>query len=277
MKHYTIGIQGIKGSFHHQVAKEYFGGKIEYVACDRFREIAQKTKDSSIDFGIMALENSIAGTLLSNYLLIVSFDLEIIGEYYLPINHNLMALPGTTIDTLKEVHSHRIAIEQCEIFFSKYPQIKLVEATDTAIVAQKISEENLKGIGAIASQNAADLYGLNILSKNIQTIKNNQTRFAVVGHRSHTQKKNIDKVSAYITLKHESGSLYALLKILKEHDIDITKLQSVPLIQSPWNYAFIIDFKIETYAEYISLMQKITRASESVKVLGEYTSQIHSK
>ena len=277
MKNYTIGIQGTQGCFHHQVAQEYFGGKIDYIECDRFRDLTQKVKDQQVDFGIIALENSIAGTLLSNYLLIVSFELEIIGEYFLNIEHHLLVQPGVKLTDLKEVHSHRIAIEQCESFFTKYPYIKLVDASDTAWAAKKIKEDSLTHVGAIGSKKAAEIYQLDMLCSGIQTIQNNQTRFAIIGQKSHTPKSQINKVSTYITLKDERGSLYQLLKILNHHDINITKLQSIPLIQQPWSYAFIIDFEIKTYEGYMEILQQISFVSESIKVLGEYTAQKKKK
>ena len=273
MKSYTIGIQGIQGSFHHQVAEEYFGGKIKYIECDRFRDLVQRVKDQSVDFGVIALENSIAGTLLANYLLIVEFEVEIIGEYFLNIAHNLLVQPGVKLADIKEVYSHRIAIEQCESFFAKHAHIKLVDAADTALAAKNIRENQLTNIGAIGSQKAAEIYQLEILHADIQTIQNNQTRFAIIGQKSHTPKSQIDKVSTHIILDHSKGSLYQLLKILKDFDINITKLQSLPLIESPWNYAFIIDIEIEAYAEYLDILDKISSVSKSVKILGEYTAQ----
>jgi len=175
-----IAIQGNLGSFHHVVAKAYFGEEVSLVICDTFDATVQSLIEGTADQGVMALENSIAGSILPNYALIDQHNLKIIGEYNLGIQHELMALPGQQLASLKEVHSHPMALLQCKEFFKDYPQIRLVEAEDTADEARRIAENKLSGIGAIASQEAASLYRMEILASSIQTIKNNITRFVIL-------------------------------------------------------------------------------------------------
>ena len=166
-----IAIQGVKGSFHHIVANQYFGNNIELNKCLTFDEMPKLLLNNQVDFLVMAIENSIAGAILANYKLIDQYDLTIIGEEYLPIQHQLTALDGQKIEDIKEVWSHPMAINQCRVFLRKYPNIKLIEANDTAEVARLIQTKNLKGIAAIASVKAATIYNLNIIAKNIQTNK----------------------------------------------------------------------------------------------------------
>ncbi|MFM7894602.1 MAG: prephenate dehydratase domain-containing protein, partial [Flavobacterium sp.] len=175
-----VAIQGIQGSFHHQVAHRYFGDAIGLDECSSFRDVVNSLKTSQSDKAIMAIENSIAGAILPNYALIDSYDLHIIGEYFLDIHMNLMVLPGQKIEDIKEVHSHPIALLQCANFFSQYPHIKLVESSDTAITAKRIQENQLKGIGALGGPVASEIYNLEIIADGIHTVKSNKTRFVVL-------------------------------------------------------------------------------------------------
>jgi len=176
----TIAIQGIKGSFHHSVAEQYFDGKPSLLECMTFDVLVDSVLDQTSDVAVMAIENSIVGSIIPNYALIDTHNLSIIGEYYLDIQHNLMVLSGQNIQDITEVHSHPMALLQCKEFFKPYPNIKLVEAKDTADVAKSISENKIKGIAAIASKTASKLYGLDVLAGSIQTIKHNETRFVIV-------------------------------------------------------------------------------------------------
>ena len=191
-----IAIQGIKGSFHHEVAQCYFNDNADIIECMSFDGTVDSLLHGNTDFAVMALENSIAGSIIPNYALIDNHNLSIVGEYYLDIQHNLLALQGQTIATIKEVHSHPMALLQCKVFFKDFPHIKLVEAKDTADVAKQISEENIKGVAAIASKNAAHLYGLDVLAESIQTIKHNETRFVIVKRENKDiERKGINKAS----------------------------------------------------------------------------------
>ena len=175
-----IAIQGIQGSFHHQVAQEYFQTNLELDECMSFEKLVQSIKENTSDKAVMALENSIAGSIIPNYALIDNNDLHIIGEHYIDIDMNLMALKGQKIEDIKEVHSHPIALLQCAVFFNKYPHIKLIESGDTAETARRVYENNLLGIAAVASPTAAKLYDLDILAASIHTVKSNKTRFVIV-------------------------------------------------------------------------------------------------
>jgi prephenate dehydratase len=184
-----IAIQGIKGSFHHEVVQHYFNDSVAVEECMSFDGVIESLLKGSSDEIVMAIENSIAGSIIPNYALIDNNNLSIVGEYYLDIQHNLLALEGKGIDTIREVHSHPMALLQCKTFFKDYPQIKLVEAKDTADVAKQIAEHQIEGIAAIASKGAARLYQLNILAGSIQTIKHNETRFVIVMREN----ENLDK------------------------------------------------------------------------------------
>ena len=176
----NIGIQGIKGSFHHIVANNFFGKEIDLAEFLSFEEMIYNLNDGKIDYAVMAIENSTAGSIIPNYALIDEYDINIVGEYYHQITHNLMALKGQSIEDIKEVQSHPMALLQCRDFFKNNADIVLIEDKDTAQVAKKISENKIKGLGAIASDLASKIYGLDIINSNIQTIKKNQTRFVIL-------------------------------------------------------------------------------------------------
>jgi prephenate dehydratase len=223
------------------------------------------------DYIVMALENSIAGSIIPNYALIDMHNLSIVGEYYLDIQHNLLALIGQEISDIKEVHSHPMALLQCKVFFKNYPHIKLVEAKDTADVARKISDEAIKGIAAIASKNAAQLYDLNILSSSIQTIKHNETRFVIVKRQNSViERKDLNKASLKFELDHKRGSLATILNVISDCKLNLTKIQSLPKIESPWKYAFFADVTFEDYKDYEKATSIMKLMAENFKVLGEY-------
>jgi prephenate dehydratase len=219
----------------------------------------------------MALENSIAGSIIPNYALIDHNNLSIVGEYNLTIHHTLMALSGQTIDDLQEVHSHPMALLQCKEFFRNYPHIKLIEASDTANVAKMIAEEQRQEIAAIAPKAAAQIYGLTVLAESIQTIKNNITRFVVV------QKKNgslaqdqINKASLKFILDHQRGSLAAVLNVMSDCLLNLTKIQSLPVIEIPGKYAFFVDVTFDTFEQYEKARQILKIMALEFKILGEY-------
>jgi len=271
-----IAIQGIKGSFHHIVANEFFGEDIELAECMSFTDIPLLLNAGKADSAVMAIENSIAGAILSNYALIDEFDLSIEGEVYINIHHHLMALKGQTLEDIKEVWSHPMALLQCRKFFRDRPNIKLIEDKDTAEVAKRINEHQIKGVAAIASKMAADLYHLEVIADDIQTIKNNSTRFFVLkkGHDSpyHPSKVGYikDKASIKFITKHDAGSLAEVLDIFGKHEINLTKIQSLPIIDKPWNYAFFIDLVIDDFLLYQNALHLISKKVTHLKVLGEY-------
>ena len=269
-----VAIQGIKGSFHHIVASSHFGENIELVECLSFSEMPELLASNKADVIIMAIENSIAGAILPNYALIDAHGLAICGEFYLNIHHNFMAFPGQTIEEIKEVYSHPMALLQCHTFLKQYPHIKLIEDKDTADVAKRIQEKQLKGVAAIASNLAAESYGLEILAKNIQTIKNNMTRFFILNNKEYGASMSANKASIKFVTGHESGSLAEVLTILAEHNLNMSKIQSMPIIETPWNYAFFADFTFNKYADYFNAIKEVSEKVKDIKVLGEYTNNM---
>ena len=268
-----ISIQGITGSYHHEVAKNYFGNDCLTLDCMTFDDVVLTVKNGLSDFGIMAIENSIAGSLIPNYSLIDKNNLNIIGEYYININHQLMALPGIKIENIKTISSHPMALLQCKDFLKSCNKL-ILEDRDTADVARRISENNLFDTAAIASENAAEIYGLNILKKNIQTIKNNETRFVIVSSKKALNPKpSKNKASLKLILNHRNGSLAKVLNIIAEHSINLTKIQSIPVIQTPWKYAFFIDLTFNNVKDYIDAIENIRLCSELFKEFGVYKSE----
>lgn len=265
-----IAIQGIRGSFHHIVAENYFGSEIKMIECMTFAEMPNVVLNGEADYAVMAIENSIAGAIIPNYTLIDEFDLTIVGEYYLGIDQNLMALGGQSISDIKKVYSHPMALLQCRSFFKDYPQIKLIEDVDTADVAKRIQDKKLKKVGAIASIKAAEIYGLNLLAEQIQTIKKNFTRFVIVQSREKSIDKQATKASLKFVLKDESGSLGEVLIVLADHKVNLSKIQSLPIIDRPWEYAFFADLVFDDYQEYKNAIADIRNKVSSLKILGEY-------
>ena len=267
-----VAIQGKKGSFHHIVAQRYFGNQLSLVTCETFDISVKELLRNSADLAVMAIENSIAGSIIPNYALIDRNDLKIVGEYGLSINHNLMVLPGQIIDDIKEVHSHPMALLQCKNFFQKYPSIVLVESEDTAEEAFRISKDQIKGIGAIASQEASDIYNLDILAHSIQSIKNNITRFVIIQKKgSLVSEDKINKASLKFTLDHQRGSLAAVLNVMSDCQLNLTKIQSLPVIETPGKYAFFVDVTFEDFSNYTKAKKLIAIMASNFKILGEYT------
>jgi prephenate dehydratase len=266
-----IAIQGIKGSFHHEVAQLYFSDKTEVVECMSFDGTVDSLLKGDTDYVVMALENSIAGSIIPNYALIDNNNLSIVGEHYLDIQHSLLALPGQSIADIKEVHSHPMALLQCKVFLKNYPHIKLVEAKDTADVAKQISDKQLKGIAAIASKKAGAIYEIDVLAESIQTIKHNETRFAIVKRENDKREQNdINKASLKFELDHKRGSLATILNVISDCKINLTKIQSLPKIETPWKYAFFVDVTFKDYKDYEKAASIIQLMAENFKVLGEY-------
>lgn len=267
-----IAIQGILGSFHHQVAQEYYGQQVVVDECMSFEELVDSLLSGKSSQAVMAIENSIAGPIIPNYALIDKNKLHIIGEHYLSIHQNLMALRGQKIEDITEVYSHPMALLQCMDFLKKYPHIKLVEDKDTAETARRIQEKQLKGIAAIASKTAAEMYDLEILAPEIQTIKNNMTRFVIIQkENSFVSEEEINRASLKFELDHKRGSLAAVLNVMSDCKMNLTKIQSLPKIETPWRYSFFVDVTFEKYEDYAKAKSLLEIMAEYFKVLGEYT------
>ena len=266
-----VAIQGIEGSFHHIVSQTYFEEAVEVQPYLSFSEVVESLISKTSDVAIMALENSIAGSIIPNYAHINDQDLHITGECFLEIQHNLMALKGQSIQDIKEVFSHPMALLQCKEFFKQYPHIKLIEDTDTAEVAKRIYKHQLQGIAAIASVEAAQLFELEILANSIQTIKHNETRFVVVERAPSSQNATIiNKASVKFLLDHKRGSLAAMLNVMSDCNLNLTKIQSLPKIDTPWKYAFFVDITFGTYSDYEKGKAIMKLMAEEFKILGEY-------
>ena len=269
----NIAIQGIEGSFHHMVATDYFGDKIKLTKCMSFDETPDLLRNNIVDASVIAIENSNSGSILSNYAMIDKYDLNIQGEVYIPMIHNVMALKDQSLKDIKEVWSHPIAIQHCERFFRHHPHIKIIEEKDTAFVAKQINEKKLKGIATIASKKAAEIYDLNILEEQIQTDNLNMTRFFIL-----TKKRdfNVDvsilnKASLKVITNHDLGSLAKVLNICNEYELNLSKIQSIPIADEPWNYSFFIDFTYTDYLKYCNALLALEKETDSVKILGEYS------
>lgn len=265
-----IAIQGAKGSNHHKVVQDFYGDDVDLKECMSFDSLVDCLIDKSANIGIMALENTIAGSIIPNYALIDKNNLQIIGEEYLNIHHHLMALENQDITDIQEVWSHPMALLQCKEFFKKYPHIKMVEDVDTAEVAKRIAQNQLKGIAAIAPKIAAEIFGLAILADDIQTIKDNATRFVIVQTDVPTVDKTCNKASIKFQLNHKRGSLAAILNAMSDCKMNLTKIQSLPVIETPWKYSFFVDVTFEEYNEYQKAISLIAIMAENFKVLGVY-------
>lgn len=267
-------IQGIAGSFHDIAVRKYFGNDIELVECPSFREQFATMKRDSELYGVVAIENTVAGSILSNYTLLRESELRIIGEVKMHINQNLAVVKGQKIENIKSVESHPMAIRQCEEFFVQHPHIKLVESDDTASSAKRVAAEGKKHIGTICGDLAAEIYGLEIIAKNIETNKKNSTRFLVLQNQWAKDREEIkneaDKASLVFSLSHKKGSLSMVLSVLSFYDINLTKIQSLPVLGQEWQYLFYIDLTFDDYVRYKQSIDAITPLTEQLKVLGEY-------
>lgn len=266
-----IAIQGAQGSNHHKVALDFYGDAITLKECMSFDALVDSLLDNTAHIGVMAIENTIAGSIIPNYALIDTYNLHITGEEYLNIHHHLMALEGQNIDDIKEVWSHPMALLQCKEFFKKYPQIKLVEDVDTAEVAKRIAKEQLQGIAAIAPSIAAEIFNLAILEDDIQTIKDNATRFVIVQKDAPNNGiDSINKASLKFQLNHKRGSLATILNVLSDCKMNLTKIQSLPVIETPWKYSFFVDVTFNDYQDYKKAESILEIMAEEFKILGTY-------
>ncbi|MBO5759834.1 MAG: prephenate dehydratase, partial [Rikenellaceae bacterium] len=245
-----------------------FGTNIETLPCDTFREVARKVTNGESDYGVMAIENSIAGSIIANYGILQDEDVQVSGEVYLPIVQNLMVLPGVTLDQITEVESHPMALLQCVDYLDSHPSWKLVESEDTALSAKRLAEEGNPHKAAIASTLAAELFGLEIIQPEINTIKKNYTRFMVLKRRDNKMAPDANKASLYFKADNRPGALIAALQTFS--DVNMTKLQSYPVPSEPWHYMFHVDLEFDNLDLYFENLARLQAATSEVHVYGVY-------
>ena len=268
-----IAIQGIEGSFHDEAVQKLFPKKeVELVKCDSFDAVTQSVKKGHAEFGVIAIENTIAGSILPNYNLVEAGGFEIFDEVFLNIQMYLMSLESESIIDIFEVHSHPVALLQCKDYLRKFPpQFKVIEGKDTASEAKRIKENNITGVAAIAGKQVAERYGLKILDSNIQDIKENQTRFVLIGKRGATlSKKAPDKATIKFVLGSEVGTLSKALDVLAGFDINLTKIQSLPMLGTPWKYAFFVDVTFGEVQKFYDAMESLESVVKELKIVGTY-------
>jgi len=272
-----IAIQGVLGAFHEIATRKYFSDEnIEIVQCNTFNDLFDSLKFKNSDIGVVAIENTVAGSIIPNYALLKESGLKVMGEIYLRIEQNLVALPSQKIEDLKEIHSHPMAIQQCHEFLNplRRNNVKLIDSEDTALSAKRIAENNLTGIAAISSDLAAEMYGLKILAKSIETNKKNFTRFLVVSNETtykfHTQNKQINKSSIHFKLPNEEGSLSRILSVLAFYKINLSMIQSLPVVGKEWEYMFYADLVFNDYNRYKLSLDAIKPLTTDLQIIGEY-------
>lgn len=271
-----VAIQGVAGCYHEQAAREYFESEsIDVLPCKSFPKLFERLQSDREIFGIMAIENTIAGALLQNHELLRESQMQIVGEYKLRIKHMVAALPECDIDDIREVNSHPIALMQCQDWLHRHPQVKVVEKSDTAASAEEIAKLHLNGHAAICSELAANLYGLKILDRGVETNKRNFTRFLILAPEGEVaegmvDRERINKASIVFTLAHSSGALSKVLTMLSFYDLNLTKIQSMPLIGREWEYQFYLDLTFTDYERYQQALTAIRPFTNYIKNLGEY-------
>lgn len=271
-----VTIQGVAGCYHDAAAREYFAGEqIDTMPCDTFPALFDTMATDAALLGIVAIENTIAGSLLQNHEMLRQSNLRIIGEHKMRISHVLAALPGQSIESLTEVNSHPMALMQCEQFLRRHPNLKIVERLDTAASAMEIARDSLMGHAAVCGAYAAELYGLEILERGIETNKRNFTRFLILADpllaaEIGPTERDINKASVVFTLPHTQGALSKVLTILSFYDINLSKIQSTPIVGREWEYRFYIDLTFESLVRYHQAIDAIRPLINDFKVLGEY-------
>jgi prephenate dehydratase len=264
-----VAIQGIRASFHEEAAFKFFGEEIETVECNSFKQTCEEMKHKNADYVVMAIENSIAGSLLPNYSLLREYNFPIVGEVYLPIQLHLLALPGVKFEDIKYVTSHPIAIRQCIDFFDEFPHLQVIESNDTAACAKKIREENLTDTVAIANNLAAKLYNLEIMERRIESNKKNYTRFLILTSKSGDEAQ-INKASLCFQVGNSVGSLSKVLNIFAEHNINLTKIQSMPVLGKRNEYNFYVDVEWKQQSDYDISIRKVLKHTVNFTIMGEY-------
>lgn len=264
-----VAIQGIEASFHDVAARKYFNEPLGIVPCNSFRLSCEKLVNGEADFCVMAIENSIAGSILTNYNIIHDYKLRIIGELYMQIELHLMGLNGIRMDEVEQIHSHTMAIRQCEEFLLQYPKVKVLALNDTAECARNVSEQKLHHVGVIAGEACADFYRLSIISRNIETHRKNYTRFIVLSDRK-VEVSEANKASISFQLDNSIRSLQRVVDVFGDNEINITKIQSVPVIGRPSEYVFLMDVEWTDYSKYENAVTKVMKETFNFSLLGEY-------
>ena len=266
-----VAIQGYEGSFHQVAARHFFGKNVEVIPCDTFRQVVQLGADAKLSDGaVMAIENSIAGSILPNYNLLQKSKLQVIGEVYLSISQNLLTYPGVKLEDIKEVHSHPMAILQCLDYLEKY-NWKLVESEDTALSAKVVHQNKSKHTAAIASKLAAQMFDLNIIKPDIHTLKNNSTRFLIVGPASiKTSVENANKASIYFQTDHSRGILANVLAKIAQGNVNLSKLQSMPIPGSTFKYGFYADLEFDNKKQIEKVLEVLKGLTNSIRIFGMY-------
>lgn len=272
----TIAIQGIEGSFHDIAAHRYFAGEqLKMLCCDTFEQVVEHMHSDPDVIGFMAIENTIAGSLLGNYDLLRASGASVVGEYKLHIRHSILCLPEDDWESVKEVNSHPVALMQCRGFLRRHPHFKVVEHTDTAGAARDIAKSQLRGHAALCHAAAAGMYGLKVLEDGIEDNKHNFTRFLVLANPMRADllrdRNRSDKSSLVFTLPHTSGSLSHVLSIFDFYRINLTKIQSLPIIGSEWEYLFYVDVTYDDPVRYHQSIEAVRPLTSALKVLGEYS------
>jgi prephenate dehydratase len=271
-----VAIQGVAGAFHDIAARAFFEGEeIETLDCLTFKDVFESLRKGNTGFGIVAIENTIAGSLLQNHNLLRESETSIIGEFKLRISHCLSVLPGQKMEDITEVNSHPIALMQCGDFLEEHPTWKVVEKDDTALSAKDIKDKQLMGVAAICSELAAKIYGLDILQKGIETNKRNFTRFLIISDRytaeQHIKQSEINKASIVFNTHHEEGALSQVLSVLSYYHNNLTKIQSFPIIGHEWEYLFFVDLTFQDYLKFKQSLDAIRPLTRNLKMLGEYS------
>jgi prephenate dehydratase len=266
-----VAIQGYEGSFHQVAARHFFGKNVEVITCDTFRQVVQLGADAKLsDGGVMAIENSIAGSILPNYNLLQKSKLQVIGEVYLSISQNLLTYPGVKLEDIKEVHSHPMAILQCLDYLEKY-NWKLVESEDTALSAKVVHQNKSKHTAAIASKLAAQMFDLNIIKPDIHTLKNNITRFLIVSPaNTKTVVENENKASIYFQTDHSRGILAKVLAKIAQGNVNLSKLQSMPIPGSTFKYGFYADLEFDNKKQIEKVLEALKGLTNSIRIFGMY-------
>ncbi len=275
----SVAIQGGFGAFHEIAANEFFNGiNIEIVPCETFSDLFNELQDKKVDCGIVAMENSVAGSLLQNLTLLRESGLSIMGEQYLRVVQNLIALPGQTLEDIREIHSHPIAIQQSNVFLNELRRkgVKIIDSADTALSVKWIRDENLVGVGALGSELAAQMYDMEILRREVETNKRNFTRFQIITESDKVKEleqianQTINKSTLCFSLHHEEGRLSQVLSVLSFYKMNLTKIQSLPIIGIEWEYFFYIDLVFTDYTRYMQALEAVKPLTEQLQILGEY-------
>jgi prephenate dehydratase len=269
MRNFKVAIFGTAASYHDLAAQKFYGQDVDIVECGTFRQCCDMLKQNHADYAVMAIENSLAGSILTNYNLIDEYQFRIIGEQYLRIELNLLALEGVKMEEIEFVHSHPMALAQCTNFLAKYPHIKIVEQGDTASCVKNIYNKNLRNTAALANRVASEKYNVPILFSGIENNKQNFTRFIILS-KGDARPDQPNKASVCFRLKHEVGCLVEILNVFKQNKISLSKIQSVPVLGHPNEYSFHTDVEWLEYQNFQNAVKEIKNAANTFSVLGEY-------